>query len=282
MDFGVFLLPLYDNKECLSMKYRAVDKDILVVIALTLVVVVLALAVPPDIIAIRILTLPLVLVLPGYALTEALLTRQTLGITERLVFSLGLSLVIVIVGGLVLNWTPFGLHTSTWAVFLGGITLGASAIAFLRRRGQSSAVSGWSGVGSIGFTFGQGLLLGLAAFIVCGAVAVSILGAEQQPRPGFTQLWILPGGGTANAKDSVRLGMSNMESKAMQYRLAVREDGKVVKEWPSIDLKPNEKWEATLMLSPTGDTGTARVEAELYRTDDPTTVYRDVVLVLST
>ncbi len=255
--------------------------DIFAVVAITLVAAVLALLVPPDIALIRILTLPLVLVLPGYALTAALLPNRSLGVAERLMFSLGLSLVVVVLGGLVLNWTPFGLRASSWAVLLAGITLAASVVALVRRRGQSISAPGWLRVGNVGLTLRQGLLLGLAAAIVCGAVAVSIIGAERQSYAGFTQLWILPAGG-ANAEKAVSLGVSNMESAAMEYRLAVTMDGKVVKEWPSIDLNPNEKWEATLVLTPTGSAGIAGVEADLYRVEAPTTIYRHVVLWLGT
>lgn len=261
------------------MNHRSID--IFAVIAITIVAAVLALLVPADIVLIRILTLPLVLVLPGYALTSALFPNRSLGVPERLVFSLGLSLAVVILGGLALNWTPFGLRASSWAVLLSGITLGASAVALVRQQEQSMSAPGWLRVGNVGFTLRRGLLLGLAAAIVCGAVAVSIIGAERQPHPGFTQLWILPAGG-ANAEDVVHLGVSNMESTAMEYRLDVNVDSKVVKEWPSIDLEPHEKWEATLVLLPTGSAGTARVEADLYRADAPTTIYRHVVLWLGT
>jgi uncharacterized membrane protein len=263
------------------MKYKSIDRDILVVIALTIIAVALAFVLPPDWVPGRIVILPLVLVLPGYALMSALFPRREFGIPERLVFSLALSLVIAVLGGLLLNLTPWGLRAGPWAVLLGGITLGACAATFVRRRGQAISNSGWLRAGNIGLNFRQGLLLGLAGLIVCGAVAVSIIGAERQPYPGFTQLWILPAGG-ANPKNAVRLGVSNMESTAMQYRLAVSVDGKVVKEWPSIDLNPHEKWEATLLLPQTGHAGTAKVEAGLYRTDAPATIYRDVVLWLGT
>lgn len=260
------------------MKHRSTD--IFAVVATTIVAAVLAVLVPPDIVLIRILTLPLVLLLPGYALVSALFPNHSLGVAERLVFSLGLSMAIVILGGLALNWTPFGLRASSWAVLLAGITLAASAVALVRRRGQSTSAPGWLGVGNI-FTLRQGLLLGLAAVIVCGAVAVSIIGAERQSYAGFTQLWILPAGG-ANAENAVRLGVSNMEAIAMEYTLAVNVDGKGVKEWPSIDLEPNGKWEATLVLPQNGHAGAVRVEADLYRADAPTTIYRHGVLWLGT
>ena len=261
------------------MNHRSVD--IFAVVAITIVAAVLALLVPPDIVLIRILTLPLVLVLPGYALTSAAFPERARGVPERLVFSLGLSMAVVILGGLLLDLTPFGLRASSWAVLLSSVTLGASAVALVRRRGQSMPAPGWLRAGNFGFTFRQGLLLCLAALIVCGAVAVSIIGAERQPRTGFTQLWILSAGG-ANAESAVRLGVSNMESAAMEYHLAVNINGKIVKEWSSIDLSPNEQWGATLVLPLPGSAGTARVEADLYRADTPTTIYRHVVLWLGT
>lgn len=268
------------------MNYKSVD--ILVIIVITIVAVALVFVVPPDSVPGRILTLPLVLVLPGYALMASVFPRRSLGAVECLVFSLGLSLVIVVLGGLVLNWTPFGLRASSWSLLLGSITLGACAVALARRRGQSipdernkSALYGLLRIKGVGLTFHQGLLLGMAVVIICGAIAVSNIGAAQQPFPGFTQLWILPAGG-ANPKNAVRLGVSNMESTAMEYSLAVNVDGKVVKLWPSIDLKPSEKWETTLMLPQTAHIGAVRVEVVLYRTNAPATIYRHVVLWLGT
>ena len=286
------------------MNYKSVD--ILVIIVITIVAVALAFVVPPDSVPGRILTLPLVLVLPGYALMASVLPRRSLGTVECLVFSLGLSLVIVVLGGLVLNWTPFGLRASSWSLLLGSITLGACAVALARRRElrtchaertrsisalfrtchaermrSISALYGLLRIKGIGLTFRQGLLLGMAVVIICGAIAISNIGAAQQPFPGFTQLWILPAGG-ANPKNAVRLGVSNMESTAMEYSLAVNVDGKVVKLWPSIDLKPSEKWETTLMLPQTAHIGAVRVEVVLYRTNAPATIYRHVVLWLGT
>src|SRR5712692_3295196 len=286
------------------MNYKSVD--ILVIIVITIVAVALAFVVPPDSVPGRILTLPLVLVLPGYALMASVFPRRSLGAVECLVFSLGLSLVIVVLGGLVLNLTPFGLRASSWSLLLGSITLGACAVALARRRGlrtchaertrsisalfrtchaermrSISALFGLLRIKGVGLTFRQGLLLGMAVVIICGAIAISNIGAAQQPFPGFTQLWILPAGG-ANPKNAVRLGVSNMESTAMEYSLAVNVDGKVVKLWPSIDLKPSEKWETTLMLPQTAHTGAVRVEVVLYRTNAPATIYRHVVLWLGT
>lgn len=255
--------------------------DIFVASATALVAAVLALLVPPNIVLIRIVTLPLVLILPGYAFTSALFPNRSLGVPQRLVFSVGLSLLIVILGGLALNWTPFGLQASSWAVLLSSITLGASAVALLRRHRQSAPAAGWMQVANVGFAWRQGMLMGLAALIVCGAVAVSIIGAARQTYPGYTQLWILPVGG-ANSKDEVQLGVSNSESASQEYLLVVNFYSEISIKWPPIYLNPNEKWVNTLSLPTITSADAAKVEADLYRADAPTTIYRHVVLWLST
>src|SRR5258706_7550272 len=100
------------------MNHRSMD--LLAVVATTIVAAVLVLLVPPDVVLIRILTLPLVLLLPGYALVSALFPDHSLGVAERLVFSLGLSLADVIFGGASLNLTPVCFRASMWAATLFG------------------------------------------------------------------------------------------------------------------------------------------------------------------
>ncbi len=288
------------------MKQKSID--IFVAIGITFIGVLLAFIVTPNIIALRLLTLPLIFLLPGYALTSALFPGRDFGFVERILFSLGLSLLIVILGGLILNSTPFGLRTSSWAIFLGVITLGACAVALARRSrkpinpgvgatedlseetratGKGSVFGGRGGI--LGgrpqeyapTTFRQGLLLGLAALIVCGAVVMSIIGAEQQSFPGFTQLWILPASG-ANAKNSVLVGVKNMEKTTMQYRLTVQENGKVVKQWSAIDLQQGQNWQMTLVIPQAQQSSRIMVEALLYRSGISSTAYHHVVLWLGT
>lgn len=268
------------------MKLRAVDTNLLVVIILTIAAVVLVFIVPSQWLLLRVLTLPLVFVLPGYAMVRALFPGKPFGNAERIIFSLGISLSIVIISGLLLNLTPFGLQERSWAVLLGVITLGASVVTILRQRRQGETAERWAGFKDLHFTFRQGLLLGIAALIVGGAFAVSIIGAQQQARAGFTQLWMLPASGTSKVNNSVRLGLSNKESTPMQYHLAVDINGKLIKDWPAIDLSPNQQWEFTLVLQKSlpasSATTPAKIEALLYRANDPKTLYRHVVLWLGT
>ena len=266
------------------MKQRAVDTNILVVIILTIVAIVLVFIIPSEWLPLRILTLPLAFVLPGYVLMRALFHGKPFGNAERLIFTLGISLSIVILSGLVLNITPFGLQARSWAVLLGIITLGACAVAILRHRKQEEVPERRSGFEDISFSFRQTVLLGIAALIVGGAFAVSIVGAQQQARSGFTQLWMLPASTTSKVNNSVNLGVSNKESTPMQYHLAIDINGKVIKDWPAIDLSPDQQWKFTLVLQKsllaTSAATPAKIEALLYKANDPKTIYRHVVLWL--
>src|ERR1700676_5175553 len=127
-----------------------------------------------------ILALPLVFVLPGYTLTEALFYQKMLNGTHRLVLSLGLSLALAILGGLLLNVLPIGLQAQSWAMFLGLITTVFSLVAAYFRRG-------------VQLTGTRRLRLGFSipAYLVVLAITMAILsvlyagiGVEQQPHPG--------------------------------------------------------------------------------------------------
>src|ERR1700737_2473899 len=80
------------------------------------------------------LALPLVFVLPGYTLTEALFHKRSLDIVHRMLLSLGLSLAIDIPGGLLLNMFPFGLRSTSWSALLAVLTVVfAGLVVYLRR-----------------------------------------------------------------------------------------------------------------------------------------------------
>ncbi|MGH2350824.1 MAG: DUF1616 domain-containing protein [Chloroflexota bacterium] len=255
--------------------------DLAVVAVLTVVAVALSLA-GIEHPARAVVAAPLVLILPGYALCAAALPIGWLGRVERLVYSLGMSLVLAALGAFVLNWTPWGVQTVSWALLLGATTLGASAIAFVRRwrhpsfpdaAGRTAAIRWPTSSGRAALW--SGASLALAALAVAGALSVARLGAAQQYRAGFTQLWILPVGEAQ--QPAVRLGINSRESGEVTYRLQVEAAGHVLREWPSIALHPGEQWEAVVSLS-LEQVGAGPITAALYRTDTPGTAYRHVTI----
>ena len=74
----------------------------------------------------------LVLVLPGFALQRALFTSGSLDVPTTIAFVIGLSLSLSILGGFVLNGTADGLTASGWGVLLGGATLVAAIVGWVR------------------------------------------------------------------------------------------------------------------------------------------------------
>jgi Protein of unknown function (DUF1616) len=216
-----------------------------------------------------VLALPLVLFLPGYAITAALFPKRPFGLPELLLFSVGLSLTATIIGGFVLNWTPWGMQTKSWAILAAGVTVGASLVAAMRQRRAQPVVAAPV---KIGLDVRQGLLLGLAA-IVAGAA----IGLAQTPMPssgvlGYTLLWLLPAGD--GNPQAVRLGMSSQELTPTTYRLQLNVDGQVVREYSPITLVPGDEWEDVVELT----SESSIVEALLYRLEAPEIVYRQVWL----
>src|SRR3989304_2036405 len=78
--------------------------------------------------------LPFVLFLPGYALIAALFPRKDdLDGIERIALSFGLSIAVVPLIGLALNYTPFGIRLVPIAIALSVFTVASTGAAHWRR-----------------------------------------------------------------------------------------------------------------------------------------------------
>jgi uncharacterized membrane protein len=111
-------------------------KDLALVIFFTILCIPFVL-IPPlnEISAVRIiLGLPLVLFLPGYSLIATLFPRKDdLDGIERIALSFGLSIAIVPLLGLALNYTPFGIRLSPVLIVLSVFTISLALGAYVRR-----------------------------------------------------------------------------------------------------------------------------------------------------
>lgn len=221
-----------------------------------------------------VIALPFVLVAPGYAIVAAVFPKRGLGGVETLLFSIGVSVAVATLGGLALNWTPWGLRTEVWVVFLAAVALGAGGVAIARRGGLSTTlpVARLPHTGS-GPILRVGVPLLATALVLAVATGVSVTGAIHQPRKGFTQLWILPASG--HKASAVRLGLANRESATTRYLLRLTAGGHTVREWRALNLTPGASWQATVTL-PTSLARVGKVEAILSRASSPCSVYRRV------
>jgi hypothetical protein len=206
--------------------------------------------------------IPAVLLCPGYSLQAALDPDRRLKHAERVLFSLGLSLVIGIAGGLLLNLTEAGLRRETWSVLLGALTVAFSAVAMMRRRHAD------------GFALPLALprrrdVLGFlgAVLLTFVALGISTVGA-QQPRSGFSQLWLLP----QDASSPLRVGVRSRELAPTAFHVRVVSGDAVMLD-SSVELNSGDTWQTTLDPPPAGQS----LEAFVYR-DASDVPYRRVRL----
>ncbi len=151
----------------------------------------------PGIAWLRVLAgVPLVLVLPGYALTAfGLPARSPRGFSPVLwrgLWRVGLSLAVAVLGGLVLNLTPAGLTRVSWAILLAGVTILALAVTAWLRNSSPRHSSPRSGRGwrPTGVTAGYAV----AALALAGAATwLAVASGGWQPTPAFAQFQGLAG-----------------------------------------------------------------------------------------
>jgi uncharacterized membrane protein len=246
------------------------QRDLRLVAWLAPVCAALALAIPLAGVSL-LFAAPLALLLPGYAIVAAAFARRPLEAPQVLLLSMALSLCVLALGGLLLNYLPGGIRDLSWAALLILITLGGCRAAALRRTRQSSRI----GRPRLRMRRRDAALLlgGVAA-----AGAAIVLSASSFPAEhavGYTQLWIVPAPGSGEARAQV--GVKSDEQRPVDYDLRVKigeEQPEVVRR--SFVLRPGE--ERVVNVGPASAPPGARVPvtAALLRHNRPFSVYRRV------
>lgn len=249
---------------------------------LNLLIILLVVAIiffPSNVVRI-ILGLPFVLFLPGYVLMAALFPRKE-GISsiERLALSFGMSIAIVPLIGLILNYSPWGIKLESILCSLGLFIFITSVIAWLRRRRLPESER-------FGIEFHLTLpswKISMQDKVVSIILMTAILGALgmlgyviAMPKAGerFTEFYIvgLKGGATeylselkVGGEGKVIVGIINQERETVSYRVEVRIGGVKNNEVGLIVLKPGEKWEGEASFTPEVAGEKQRVDFLLYK-----------------
>lgn len=255
------------------------NKDLLIVSSLAVLAVIVSIISAGHTNALNAaLSLPLVLFLPGYAFSAALLPDGRAGLAERLAISLGLSIAIAGLGGLLLNFLPGGLTADSWRFLLLGVTLTAAVWAYVRRRlgrisGPGPLVTQIS-MREVALLSSAALLIGLA--LGFGALGIDpTTGSNTLGTGPFTQMWAVP---AQNGQQTVvHLGLHNYEGESVSYMLTLEADGRVLAEWPQVTLQSGADWQAQAAL-PQNFAG-KEVTANVYRAGDAAP-YRHVRLTV--
>jgi uncharacterized membrane protein len=230
-----------------------------------------------------VLGVPFVLLLPGYCLVAALYPRRNdLEGLERLALGFALSIAVVPLIALALNYSPWGVRLTPILASLAVLIVLAAVAAACRRWPlpveQAFAVTSgvrlprWpklrvrpiDGVLALALT---ALLAGL------GAVVYFVATSAEDPE-GYTEFYILGPGGKAEAYPGVVkvgeqatavLGLVNHEGQDTAYRIDVRLDGKNADDIDGLVLGNGERWENTVSLLPTRVGQDQKAEFLLYK-----------------
>ena len=217
----------------LKFEVRETPYDLLVCVALALVLIALVVFWPDSLLR-QILGLVFVLFLPGYAATAALFPEndQIDGI-ERVALSFGLSIAIVPLIGLGLNFTPWGIRLDPIMASVSAFIIGVSLVGWYRRQrlpvDERFAIVvdvqvDFKGMPMIDKLLTVGIVVMLVASVVVLAWAITT------PRVGerFTQLAILGPGGmatdyprnvTVNETKTVLLSVKSFEHQPVNYAI---------------------------------------------------------------
>jgi uncharacterized membrane protein len=212
---------------------------------------------------------PLVFFLPGYALLRALgLTARSA--LEWHVLAIGMSVVIVIIGGFVLNGVEF-LSPLGWAVWLTFMTAAASgAAAFRSAAGRRLA---WPRQAVAGLTARHGATLAVAALVAAAAFTIAVRDEYGYRQFHYTEFWMVPDG--PERPGALTIGVKNAETSASAFDIEVLLDGRAIAVWRSLPLDPGETLTEEITLPPAS--GRARkAEAWLFKSGERDLVYRKV------
>ena len=219
---------------------------------------------------------------PGYSLVAAIFTkRDDLDIVRRLALGFGLSIVVVPLIGVVLNFTPWGISLYPVLIALLVFIIAASAVAYYRRRRlpPEERFEPRFGFSLSGFRGRQHLwdkvLLVLLVVVIIGAIGVLVCVARPpEVEQTFTEFYLLgPEGRAVDYPDvivlgeeaTVTLGIINRHQEIADYHIKIVSGEQEVGGVATITLAHEEEWEQQVSFAPIEVGEEQKVEFQLYK-----------------
>lgn len=221
---------------------------------------------------------------PGYTMMAALFPRRdVMQLIERIVLSFVLSVALVPLVGLILNYTPWGIRL--WPIFvsIASLVFVFSFIALYRRKYLPKderfelrvhigklKIPRWGGATKL-----DKVLYSLLILSVLGAIG-ALFYVVTTPKAGdvFTDFYVLGSGGMAQEyprqlllgeQSEVTLGIVNHEHQDTSYRIEVLFNGEENQVIGPVVLADEEKWENKFALVLTKAGKNQKVEFFLYK-----------------
>jgi uncharacterized membrane protein len=280
-------------------KLEQIPGDLLFAVLLALATLVFTLTPLADL-PLRIpLGLAMVLFVPGYSLIAALFPRKSdLDGIERTALSFGLSIAVVPLIGLALNYTPWGIRLTPVVISLAIFTVLMAAAAYLRRsnlpeeerfsvefkKNMASLKSELMADDKSKMDRALTIILVITIIISISALIYVIVTPKQGEK--FTEFYILGPGGKAydyptqvlpGNNSMVIVGVVNHEYSPINYTMSmVLTNETILNE--DMTLEHNQTWEkpVSYRLNKTGDF--QKLEFLLYKEGNFTAPYRDLHL----
>lgn len=251
----------------------------------------------------NILGLPLVLFLPGYALIAALFpAKDDLDGIERTALSFGLSIAVVPLIGLGLNYTPWGIRLLPILISLSVFTFAMCGLAYLRRAGLPAGDA--FEVPFMEMTRGlkaeilekpepgldRVLTVVLVLSILLSVTTLAYVVIIPKEGEHFTEFYILgpegmadnyPTNYTQGESGTVIVGVVNHEYRPVNYTMDVRLENTSLplpEDMQQVTLAHNETWEEYLTITPPTEGKSMKLEFLLFNDTDKVVPYRDLHL----
>jgi uncharacterized membrane protein len=196
-------------------------RDLTLVVALACLAFVAALLSAPVLLR-AVLLVPLVLVLPGYALAAILFPPGTVSPAERGVYTVGLSIAVTAIGGLLIQLVV-GLDRDVWAAFLAIVTISAGVRGLHRSERRRITPSRTRMPRSLPVA----IVLFLVAAVVA-AMAIASAGSglrDAQAKIHFTDFWLIPDSNGGPTAESFTVGLRSHEGHITHYTVRLSSEG---------------------------------------------------------
>lgn len=247
--------------------------------------------------------LPFVLFLPGYALISALFpAKSDLDGIERVALSFGLSIAVVPLIGLGLNYTPWGISTLPILTSLSTFISIMCGIAYVRRakllENEVFEVSLRAVALSLKADIMENseskldrmLTIFLIFSILMSVVTLAFVVISPKEGEHFTEFYILGPEGKADnyttkyilgESGTVTIGVVNHEYRPVNYTMELKLENKSLplpENIKSITLAHNETWEEPVTFTPAFEGENMKLEFLLFNETERNVPYRDLHL----
>jgi uncharacterized membrane protein len=245
----------------------------------------------------------LVLFLPGYALTAALLpAKKDLEGIERALLSLGLSIAIVPLMGLGMNYTSWGIREIPVLTGLSVFTLLVSGVAYYRRvklpETEAFSITVKNSISNLKAEFleepssraDKALAVLLAISILASLGSLAYVIGSPRGEEEFTEFYILGPEGVAEdypteytpgSSGTVVVGITNHEYRTVDYTMEIKLENRSLTlpdDQKHIRLDHNESWKEPVTFTPSVEGKNMKLEFLLFNETEKNVPYRNTYL----